>query len=114
MSDFHQNGVVTVLHRLGQPNLDHIEKELERYSAVNPVALTFPALYSELERTALKGICEHLRQVRYLKEIVVAFGKASALEFRRAKDYFRSLPQTVRLGSIQVRADDWVGHIVAP
>ncbi len=29
MSDFHQNGVVTVLHRLGPPNLDQLEAELE-------------------------------------------------------------------------------------
>jgi glucosyl-3-phosphoglycerate synthase len=97
VSDFHQNGMVTVLHRLGEPNLDRIEKELEQYSAVNPIALVLPALYSELERPALKGICEHLQHVRYLKEIVVALGKASALEFRRAKEYFRALPQTVRL-----------------
>lgn len=30
MSDFHQNGVVTVLHRLGRPNLEQLEADLER------------------------------------------------------------------------------------
>src|SRR6266571_5320115 len=46
---------------------------------------------------ALGGIVEHLKKVPYLSEIVVALGHASALEFRRAKDYFKVLPQDVRL-----------------
>lgn len=97
MSDFFQNGVVTVLHRLGQPNLDRLEAELERHGKVNPIALVLPCLYAELERPALRGILEHLKRVRYLNEIVVALGQASALEFRRAKEYFKVLPQDVRL-----------------
>lgn len=97
MSDFFQNGVVTVLHRLGQPNLDRLEAELERHGKVNPIALVLPCLYAELERPALRGILEHLKQVRYLHEVVVALGQASALEFRRAKEYFKVLPQDVRL-----------------
>ncbi|MFQ5992319.1 MAG: glycosyl transferase [Nitrospiraceae bacterium] len=97
MSDFHQNGVVTVLHRLGQPNVEQLESELERHSNVNPIALVLPSLYSELERPALKTIIEALREVRYLNEVVVALGQASALEFRKAKDYFKGLPQEVHL-----------------
>ncbi len=97
MSDFHQNGVVTVLHRLGRPNVEQLETELERHAALNPIALVLPCLYAELERPALKGIVEQLGQVRYLREIVVALGQASALEFRRAKEFFRGLPQDVRL-----------------
>lgn len=97
MSDFYQNGVVAVLHRLGLPNLEALEAELERRAAANPIALVLPSLYAELERPALKGILEHLKEVRYLREIVVALGQASALEFRRAKEYFKALPQEVRL-----------------
>ncbi|MEW6542866.1 MAG: glycosyl transferase [Nitrospirota bacterium] len=97
MSDFHQNGVVAVLHRLGRPNLEQLEAELQRHATTNPVALVLPSLYSELERPALKGIVEHLKQVTYLNEIIVALGQASALEFRRAKEYFKVLPQDVRL-----------------
>ena len=40
MSDFHQNGLVTVLHRLGASNLEQLEKELERHAASNPIANT--------------------------------------------------------------------------
>lgn len=97
MSDFHQNGVVAVLHRLGQPNLEQLETELERHVSTNPIALVLPCLYSELERPALRGIVETLKEIRYLNEIVVSLDKASALEFRFAKDYFSVLPQRVRL-----------------
>jgi glucosyl-3-phosphoglycerate synthase len=97
MSDFHQNGVVTVLHRLGQPNVERLEAELERHARANPIALVLPSLYSELEGPALKGIVETLKTVRYLNEIVISLDRASALEFRLAKEYFAVLPQRVRL-----------------
>ncbi len=97
MSDFYQNGVVTVLHRLGQPNVDQLEKELDRYAQVHPITLVLPSLYAELERPALKGIVETLKGVRYLNEIVISLDRASALEFRLAKQYFSVLPQRVRL-----------------
>jgi glucosyl-3-phosphoglycerate synthase len=97
MSDFHQNGVVAVLHRLGKPNLEQLEAELQRDAPANPIALVLPSLYSELERPALKAIVETLKEVRYLNEIVISLDKASALEFRFAKDYFSVLPQRVRL-----------------
>jgi glucosyl-3-phosphoglycerate synthase len=97
MSDFYQNGVVAVLHRLGQPNLEQLEAELQRHATANPIALVLPSLYAELERPALKGIVETLKDVRYLNEIVISLDKASALEFRLAKEYFSVLPQRVRL-----------------
>ncbi len=97
MSDFLQNGVVSVLHRLGAPNVEQLERELEQYRTINPIALVLPCLYSELEGPALAGIVEQLKRVTYLNEIVVALGHASALEFRRARDYFKVLPQPVRI-----------------
>jgi glucosyl-3-phosphoglycerate synthase len=97
MADFHQAGVIATLHRLGQPNLDRLERDLTDYARVQPIALVLPCLYSELEGPALGGIVEHLKSVPYLNEIVIALGRASALEFRRAKEYFKVLPQDVRL-----------------
>ena len=97
MSDFHQNGVVTVLHRLGRPNLEQLEAELERHAGSNPIALVLPSLYMELSRPALKGIVDTLTQVRYLREIIVSLDHATALEFRRAKQFFSILPQRVRI-----------------
>jgi len=97
MSDFHQNGVVTVLHRLGTSNLDRLEKELERHASNNPIALVLPSLYSELENPALKNIVHVLKDIRYVNEIVVSMDRASALEFRFAKQFFSVLPQRVRI-----------------
>ncbi len=97
MSDFYQNGVVTVLHRLGQPNVDQLEREMTRYGRVNPIALVLPSLYAELGRPALKSIVETLKTVSYLNEIVISLDRASALEFRLAKQFFSVLPQRVRL-----------------
>ncbi|MGQ0696568.1 MAG: glycosyl transferase, partial [Nitrospiraceae bacterium] len=97
VSDFHQNGVVTVLHRLGRPNLEQLEAELERHASSNPIALVLPSLYSELSRPALKVIVDTLRQIRYLNEIVISLDRASALDFRRAREYFSVLPQRTRI-----------------
>ena len=97
MSDFFQNGVVSVLHRLGSPNLPQIEDDLRRYANTNPIALVLPSLYSELSRPALKHIVTTLQEVPYLNEIVVSLDQASALEFRYAKEFFSILPQRVRL-----------------
>ena len=97
MSDFYQNGVVTVLHRLGQSNTAQLEEELERYAKTTPIALVLPSLYAELERPALQGIVETLSKVRYIHEIVISLDQASALEFRLAKQFFSQLPQRVRV-----------------
>lgn len=97
MSDFYQTGLIATLHRLGQPNLERLEQELADHGKTNPIALVLPCLYSELQGPALSGIVEHLKHVTYLNEIVIAIGRASALEFRRAKEYFKGLPQDVRL-----------------
>jgi len=97
MSDFHQNGAVAVLHRLGRANAQVLETELERYATINPIALVLPSLYSELERPALQGIVEVLRTIGYLNEIVISLDRASPLEFRLAKLFFSVLPQRVRV-----------------
>ena len=114
MSDFHQNGVVTVLHRLGPPNVDQLEEELQRHATVNPIALVLPSLYAELQRPALKTIVETLKEVRYLNEIVISLDRASALEFRQAKEYFSALPQRVRLiGNDGARIQDILKLLVS-
>lgn len=97
MADFYQSGSITTLHRLGHSNVERLEKELCEYAETHPIALVLPCLYSELQGPALNEIVRQLKDVPYLNEIVVALGQASALEFRRAKDYFRALPQDVSL-----------------
>lgn len=68
MSDFCQNGVVTVLHRLENPNVDQLEQELLRYGRAHPIALELPSLYTELSRPALKHIVDTLMTIPYLND----------------------------------------------
>jgi glucosyl-3-phosphoglycerate synthase len=77
MSNFHQGGAITTLHRLGPTNLDVLERDLEKTAATRPVALVLPCLASEFDTGAIPHIIEELQQVRYLEEIVVALGRAS-------------------------------------
>ena len=83
MADFYQTGVVATFHRLGKINLEKIEAELSWYSQARPIALVLPSLYAELEGDALKGIVHELKDVKYVKEIVVTLGPAKKEEFER-------------------------------
>lgn len=97
MSDFYQTGVVATFHKLGKLNLEKIEAELTWYSQERPIALVLPSLYSELEGTALKGIVKELKGVKYIKEIVVTLGPATAEEFEKARKFFSVLPQETKI-----------------
>ncbi|MBW2401191.1 MAG: glycosyl transferase [Deltaproteobacteria bacterium] len=72
MADFHQTGVITTLHRLGQLDVHRLERELLQYSSSRPIALVLPCLISELHGPGLKGIVDTLRGVNYLRQIVVS------------------------------------------
>jgi glucosyl-3-phosphoglycerate synthase len=72
VADFHQTGAITTLHRLGPTDLGRLEDELGRFAAARPIALVLPCLYAELQDVALKGIIEALKQVRYLRQVVVS------------------------------------------
>ena len=74
MSDFHQSGVITTLHRLGAPDLARLERQLLSYSRARPIALVLPCLFSEIRGPGLKGIVDALRGVRYLRQVVVSLG----------------------------------------
>jgi glucosyl-3-phosphoglycerate synthase len=93
MSDFYQVGVVATFHRLGSQNLDKLEEELSWYSHERPIALVLPCLFSELEGEALPNIVRQLKDVKYVKEIVVGLALASPAEFQHARKFFSDLPQ---------------------
>lgn len=97
MADFYQTGVVATFHRLGELNLEKIEAELSWYSQERPIALVLPSLYSELEGEALKGIIRELKNVQYVKEVVVALGHCTKEEFKHARKFFSILPQTTKI-----------------
>jgi glucosyl-3-phosphoglycerate synthase len=97
MADFYQTGVVATFHRLGTIDLEKIESELSWYAQDRPIALVLPSLFSELEGDALKGIIRELKEVKYVKQIVVTLGPSTEEEFRHAIKFFSILPQQVKI-----------------
>jgi glucosyl-3-phosphoglycerate synthase len=88
MADFYQTGVVATLHRLSPDGLGRLETELERHAEDTPIGLVLPALYSEFETPAMAKIARELREVRYLKRIVLALGRANREQYEHAKSFF--------------------------
>jgi len=93
MSDFFQTGAVATLHRLGAASVARLERELNEYSHENPIALLLPCHARELGTRALRTIVRELKNVTYLKQIVVGLDGANAKDWRRARKFFSVLPQ---------------------
>jgi glucosyl-3-phosphoglycerate synthase len=89
MSDFYQTGVVATLHRLTQGGTDRLERDLDGFSRVRPIGLVLPALYSEFQHPAMDGILRELREVRYLRRVVVAIGGCDRQQFEESRARFR-------------------------
>lgn len=98
MADFHQTGVVSTFHRLGQVNLERMEREIAEFSRHRPIALVLPITPTELGSPAIQGIMRNLREISYINEIVITLGRTSEGEhFLQAKEFFSSLPQRHRI-----------------
>ena len=96
MSDFHQAGPITTLHRLGPAAPERIEAQLKHFARERPLALVLPCLHTEIEGSGLKRILEVLREVSYLSRIIVSVsGTQDRSAFAAVRDYFRSLPEVV-------------------
>lgn len=92
MSDFYQTGVVSTLHRLGQPDLKALEAELKQHGKHRPIALILPTTFSDFQSEAFSNILKTLTGVGYLEEIVVVMNKTNAMEFMQAKKILSDLP----------------------
>ena len=93
MSDFHQSGLITTLHRLGSSGLARIEAELKHFARERPMALVLPCLHTEIQGPALGQIIEVLRAVPYLQRIVVSVsGTKETEEFQAVRRFFATLP----------------------
>jgi glucosyl-3-phosphoglycerate synthase len=97
MSDFYQTGIITTLHKLGTPSLEQLEAEIREFSKKRPVALVLPALYSEFEGPAMRGIVRELAKVNYLKEIVLVLDKASEKDFHRVREFMSPIATEVKI-----------------
>lgn len=87
MADFFQTGCVTTLHQLGDA-APRIERELESFASSTSAGLALPALYTEFEHPAMRGIVGELREARFLRRIVVALGRAGHDQYRHARSFF--------------------------
>jgi glucosyl-3-phosphoglycerate synthase len=97
MSDFFQNGEIAAFHRLIERDLSQLEGELEEAATHRPISLVLPYIPVELEGPGLPKIIQELKDVRYLKNIIVAVGRANAEEFNQAKRFFSVLTQRPKL-----------------
>ncbi|MCZ6877613.1 MAG: glycosyl transferase [Acidobacteria bacterium] len=97
MSDFHQAGMISTLHRLGNADPESLEKELLEHVETRPIALVLPCLYSELEGDAVPVIVEELKKVEYLDQIVLSMDQMDLEEFKNAAAFFSQLPQHLRI-----------------
>ncbi len=94
MSDFHQTGLITTLHRLGVPSLGRLEAELKHHARERPVSLVLPCLYTEIHGAGLKRIREVLQEVSYLHQIVVSVsGTEEREDFDAVRKFFKGMPE---------------------
>jgi glucosyl-3-phosphoglycerate synthase len=97
MGDFHQSREITTLHRFGNRDITKLEAEIKKLSRMRPIALVLPTIFSELEDTALPKILNVLKDVKYLKQIIITLGRFNKEQFKYAKKFFSVLPQEVTL-----------------
>ncbi len=97
MADFFQNGVITTLHDLHTRPIEEMENELRSFAKTNPMALILPSLYSELEGEALPNIVKQLRHADYISDIIIGLDCADEAQFRKAQQFFSSLPQRTHI-----------------
>ncbi len=97
MGDFHQNGIITILHNLSRQPVEVLESQLNQFSKKRPLGLVLPSLFSELEGPALAHIVEELAKVTYLDQIVIGLDRATEDQYRHALKFFSRLPQHHRV-----------------
>jgi glucosyl-3-phosphoglycerate synthase len=97
MSDFFQTGSIATLHRLGAPDVDRLERELNAVKKKARIALVLPCHVGDLGSEALRRILEELRGVAYLREIVAGIDGATPARWHEACKIFRRLPQKTTL-----------------
>lgn len=97
MGDFHQNGIITILHNLSRQPVEELEAQLNQFSKKLPLGLVLPSLFSELEGPALAHIVEEVAKVTYLDQIVIGLDRATEAQYRHALKFFSRLPQHHRI-----------------
>jgi len=87
--------VITTIPKLGSRSIEDMEETLLKLSKRRNMVLILPALYSEFETPAMKGIVEELKKVNYLYRIVLGLDGANEEQFKYVKNLMSSLPTPV-------------------
>src|SRR5690606_30278318 len=95
MADFYQTGIVATLHRLRPNTYDRLETDMLAFAEESRVGLVLPALYTEFESPATQGIVDELRQIRFIRQLVIALDRATLQQFRHAHSLFKDFPYPV-------------------
>ena len=97
MSDFHQTGGISTLHRFHTNSLDHLEGQLTEFASKRPISLVIPALYSDVKRDSMKRIVGDLKHAGYLHQVVISLCEADRTGFEQTAALLSALPQDVRI-----------------
>lgn len=92
MSDFWQYGPITTIHRFPGLKVSDLEKVILDHAADRPAALLVPALASEMDGPAWPVLLNELADAFFLREVVLALGRATTKDFERAKSDLAGLP----------------------
>lgn len=91
MSDFHQHGPITTIHRLGNPDPLKLQRELETLPEKARPVLVLPCHARELGSPALRRIASELRKTNFLRHIVVGLDGADARAANRSVEFLRTI-----------------------
>lgn len=97
MTDFWQQGTITVLQRLKNRPVEDLEAEIEAIVRRRKIVLLLPALYSEFETPAMPRIIDELKRVPYLHRVVLSLDRADRAQFFKAREWMRQLPCETRI-----------------
>ncbi len=97
MSDFHQTGVISTLHRFHTSSVEYLDGQLVEFASKRPITLVLPSTYSDVKREAMQRIVEELRPVRYLRQVVISLCGADRAGFDHTADLLQELPGKVRI-----------------
>lgn len=94
MPDFHQPILLPTLHHLAETKLEDREALLRELAVEKPIALVIPALFAEVERTALPRMLKHLSEVRYVSQVIFTMNDMDKRQHARAVRFFaKRLPK---------------------
>ncbi|NNL85552.1 MAG: glycosyl transferase [Myxococcales bacterium] len=91
MSDFHQPGSITTLHRLREARPRRLQDELLELSAERPLALVLPCLARELREPGFKRLVDVLSEVHYLSQLVISVSAPDREALRAIATAFRDV-----------------------